>query len=146
MTSSWCHSYQYGWLKIKTNLIKLVLNTFISIKGPIILQNCPILSPSEPDQLIQVIRGIWTPSDSPRFYSRLAPARRPSRFYWFELNYIPGLRAATEQRVDPKTISWAILLIWIKLHSRSLLVLLKSRRRDSSLAAMFRTKWELWAK
>ena len=39
------------WLKIKTNLIKLVLNTFISIKGPIILQNCPILSPSEPDQL-----------------------------------------------------------------------------------------------
>ena len=38
----------------KTNLIKLVLNTFISIKGPIILQNCPILSPSEPDQLIQL--------------------------------------------------------------------------------------------
>ena len=38
------------WLKIKTNLIKLVLNTVISIKGPIVLQNCPILSPSEPDQ------------------------------------------------------------------------------------------------
>ena len=37
------------WLKIKTNLIKLVLNTFISIKGPIILQNCPILSLCEPD-------------------------------------------------------------------------------------------------
>ena len=46
------------WLKIKTNLIKLILNTFISIKGPIILQNCPILSPSEPDQLIQVIKRI----------------------------------------------------------------------------------------
>ena len=27
---------------------------FISIKGPIILQNCPILSPSEPDQLFQL--------------------------------------------------------------------------------------------
>ena len=27
---------------------------FISIKGPIILQNYPILSPSEPDQLIQL--------------------------------------------------------------------------------------------
>ena len=27
---------------------------FTSIKGPIILQNCPILSPSEPDQLIQL--------------------------------------------------------------------------------------------
>ena len=37
-------------VKDKKNLIKLVLNTFISIKGPIILQNCPILSPSEPDQ------------------------------------------------------------------------------------------------
>ena len=45
-------------LKIKTNLIKLVLNTFISIKGPIVLQNCPILSPSEPDHFIQVIRRI----------------------------------------------------------------------------------------
>ena len=58
------------WLKIKTNLIKLVLNTFISITGPIILQNCPILSPSEPDQLIQLSgnRG-WPTSfqDSLRF-------------------------------------------------------------------------------
>ena len=58
------------WLKIKTNLIKLALNTFISTKGPIILQNCPILSPSEPDQLIQVIRRICAPFDSPRFTHR----------------------------------------------------------------------------
>ena len=39
------------WSKIKTILIKLVLNTFISVKGLIIFQNCPVLSPSEPDQL-----------------------------------------------------------------------------------------------
>ena len=39
------------WLKIKTNLIKLVLNTFISIKGPIILGNCSVLSSSELDTL-----------------------------------------------------------------------------------------------
>ena len=50
------------WLKIKTNLIKLILDTFISIT--IILQDCPILSPSEPDQ---VIRRIWAPFDLPRF-------------------------------------------------------------------------------
>ena len=29
----------------------MALNTFISIKGPTVLQNCPILSPSDPDQL-----------------------------------------------------------------------------------------------
>ena len=58
------------WLKIKTNLIKLVLNTFISIKGSIILQKCPILFPSEPDQLIQVIRKILAPFDSPGFKHR----------------------------------------------------------------------------
>ena len=58
------------WLNIKTNLIKLVLNTFVSIKGPIVLQSCPILSPSEPDQLIQVIRRICAPFDSPRLRHR----------------------------------------------------------------------------
>ena len=40
------------------------------VKGPIILQNCPILSPSEPDQLIQVIRRIWAPFDWPIFTLR----------------------------------------------------------------------------
>ena len=34
--------------------LKLPLNAFISIKGPIILHNCPFLSPCEPDQLIQL--------------------------------------------------------------------------------------------
>ena len=57
-------------VKDKTNLIKLVLNTFIAIKRPINLQNCPIRSPSEPDQLIQVIGRIWAPFDSPRFTHR----------------------------------------------------------------------------
>ena len=58
------------WLKIKTNFIKLILNTFISIKGPIILQDCPILSPSEPDQLIQVISSL-----------RVAPSVKDERVY-----------------------------------------------------------------
>ena len=58
------------WSKIKTTLIKLVLNTFISVKGLIILQNWPVLSPSEPDQLIRMIRRILAPFDSPRFTHR----------------------------------------------------------------------------
>ena len=86
------------WLKIKTNLIKLVLNTFISIKGPIFLQNCPILSLSEPDQLIQVIktgiRRIWTPFDSPRFTHRNLTCFRSSVSHFSAIS-LSGNRGCT---------------------------------------------------
>ena len=59
------------WLKMKKILLGWYwIPLYMSINGPIILQNFPILSPSESDQLIQVIRRIWAPFDSPRFIHR----------------------------------------------------------------------------
>ena len=50
-------------VKYQTNL-KLVFNTFISIKGPIIPQNYPILSPSQPGQCIYLINLFrWSMDD-----------------------------------------------------------------------------------